>query len=951
MKSLAHILFLFSVVNLAIKFTNANNGLQHVLEIDVNFLNGTTKRAFIPETLFTECLGGNVLCPSLNANKSIDIRPRDSTGAILSEKIDENTMLEITDIADFKAILSATVSVANSESGKGLNDVRVKTYSCTEPPDAKLFASGSGDNMARIWDTNTGDELKEFNHNHAVTSVAFSPDNMMIASGSWDKTVKLFNASTGQILQTFQHPNPFNSDIGGVVGSLSFSPDGTKLVTGTYDGYTRMWDVRNGTLVDYYQTKGERVWDLSYSPDGKTVAIANAKNSTGNGHVWLWHVENGDDCLDWFQNNPAWGFKVWNHDLPNCLQKLNAHTDHVYSVAFSLDGNLMATASADHTVKIWETHNNTLVHTIGELDSNSFSYGHTNDVRCVTFSLNGNMLASGSDDGTVRVFTTSDWQLYDVFYYTNSDGEIKSVESVAFSPAGTKLIVGGFASTIMIIDLYAGVDDDPILQEIAVDGTVYSLAFRQQLDFETIYDRQLQFHCADNYVYNDTTATCEACPPGKYAQVLGVPEATFDVHDLTECISCYDDNHFNFRYTTQPGSGCLYCNAGDFYNHNNNACEECPGGWAGPAGTEASRCTECPNGYLPGYYDPHLPVHEHECEQCPPGREMSENNKECIACTRGKYNTEVGGTCKFCPAGKFTFNFLQKSTGCEHCKGGRFSIRDAEFGGGCIKCKDTEYLSLEDGKQVCKECNPYNFWLSRRETTYKNGWAAMKELYKWLQNAHKTTDALVYPVNKETLRGTGEGHLGHVFQADTGNTLVKALSGNLTDFTDFPAYGLFHTFCARLNVNRHYVNKRSLKMPTVQCGGPHVGKIFPFFYARGNTKFGATPYQFGYYIPNPEASTINGGVRKKRSLVDRSGCNLWILPNAGACYLYDKHVTMKLMSYNEDIARNNADSEWILDKADGTGDRFLTFGRCDGVTDIDDVEDPFASDISASYGS
>lgn len=948
MKSLACLLFLFSVVNLAIKFTNANNGLQHVLEIDVT-IDNTTKIAFIPENLFTECLGGNVMCPSNEF--PIDIKPKNSTGGILQDKIDEHTMLEIQNSAEFEAILHAVVAVSKSQSGMGLNGVRVKTYNCGTPLDAKLFASGSGgtsgsgDNTARIWDANTGDELKEFAHDHAVTSVAFHPNNEMIASGSWDKTVKLFNASTGQILQTFQHPNPFNSSIGGVVGSVSFSPHvTTKLATGTYDGYARIWNLNNGSMLDGHSIyRYQRVWDLSYSPDGETVAIAYAEDDEGKGQVWLWHVENKENCVDWFQGNPAWGFKVWNTTSQSCLQKLDAHTDDVYSVAFSLDRNLMATASADHTVKIWETHNNGLglglgvypVHTIGELDSNGFSYGHTNDVRCVTFSLDGTMLASGSDDGDVRVFTTSDWELYDVFYYTNSDDESKSVQSVAFSPAGTKLIVGGFASTIMIIDLYY-VGVDPILQEIAVGSTVYSVAFRQQIDFETIYERQLQFHCADNYVFNDLTATCEACPSGKYAQVLGVPEATFNVHDLTECISCNDDNPFNFRYTTHNDSGCLFCNAGEFFNHaqaddlfapcvGDACCTVCPSGWAGPAGTEASVCTQCPGGWAPGYYDPHNPGHEHECGECPTGTEVVEREvnglvtQQCLSCTRGKYNDEVASTCKDCPIGFSSGNIEHYKTGCVKCLNGRFSIRNLKDNY-CMKCKDTEYLSLEDGKQVCKECNPYNFWLSRRETTYKNGWAVMKELYEWLKNS----------VENGALPNH---HLGHVFQESIGNELVQALSGNLTDFTDFNTSKLLYTFCARLNVNTHIVNGNSFKMATVQCESRSLGKIFPFYIG---AEYRATPYQLGYYIIDPYSTTVEGSegtkgaLAKKRSLVDRGNCGLY---RQSVCYYYDEEVSNVIAEYNVNMGTARPYSQevrdnWIIDDPIFAGDLTLTLGRC-----------------------
>ena len=67
----------------------------------------------------------------------------------------------------------------------------------------------------------------------------------------------------------------------------------------------------------------------------------------------------------------------------------------VYSVAFSLDGQVLASGSRDNTVKLWEVSSGGLLQTLE---------GHTESVDSVTFSPNGKLIASGGRDGTIRLW-------------------------------------------------------------------------------------------------------------------------------------------------------------------------------------------------------------------------------------------------------------------------------------------------------------------------------------------------------------------------------------------------------------------------------------------------------------------------------------------------------------------------------------------------------------------
>jgi hypothetical protein len=87
--------------------------------------------------------------------------------------------------------------------------------------------------------------------------------------------------------------------------------------------------------------------------------------------------------------------KIWAIPSERQLRRLTGHTGAVNSVAFSPDGGLLASGSTDKTVKVWNVSTWTAEHTLR---------GHTAQVTSVAFSRDGRLLASGSDDGTVKVW-------------------------------------------------------------------------------------------------------------------------------------------------------------------------------------------------------------------------------------------------------------------------------------------------------------------------------------------------------------------------------------------------------------------------------------------------------------------------------------------------------------------------------------------------------------------
>ena len=149
-------------------------------------------------------------------------------------------------------------------------------------PDRATLASGNEDGTIHLWDTTTGQRLKNLpGHTDHVNSVVFSPDGRTLASdGSWDETVRLWDVSTGRLLHTLAGT--------GYLESVSFSPDGKMIASGGGwdDPVVRLWDVETGR--DLHALTGHTGEHASFSPDGRTLASVNSGDA-----IRLWDVSTG----------------------------------------------------------------------------------------------------------------------------------------------------------------------------------------------------------------------------------------------------------------------------------------------------------------------------------------------------------------------------------------------------------------------------------------------------------------------------------------------------------------------------------------------------------------------------------------------------------------------------------------------------------------------------------
>jgi predicted NACHT family NTPase len=130
--------------------------------------------------------------------------------------------------------------------------------------------------------------------------------------------------------------------------------------------------------------------------------------------------------------------KVWNTAGGRLILDLKGHTDDILCVAFSPDGDRLASASSDSKVKIWDADSGQEMQTLE---------GHTFGVNCVAFSPDGKRLASASADKMVKVWDTVSGQVT-----LTLKGHTFGIPSVAFSPDGKRLASAGFDRTVRVWD-------------------------------------------------------------------------------------------------------------------------------------------------------------------------------------------------------------------------------------------------------------------------------------------------------------------------------------------------------------------------------------------------------------------------------------------------------------------------------------------------------------------
>ena len=197
------------------------------------------------------------------------------------------------------------------------------------------------------------------------------------------------------------------------------------------------------------------IGDVAWSPDGTRLAVT---SSIG---IWLYDAATGDEvALLTGHTDRVWSvvfspdgqtlasgswdetIRLWEVASGQEKATLEGHTGPVTSVSFSPDGQTLASGSLDKTVRLWE---------VASGQEKATLEGHTSGVFSVSFSPDGQTLASGSDDGTIRL-----WEVASGQEKATLEGHTSGVFSVSFSPDGQTLASRGSDGTIRLWEVASG---------------------------------------------------------------------------------------------------------------------------------------------------------------------------------------------------------------------------------------------------------------------------------------------------------------------------------------------------------------------------------------------------------------------------------------------------------------------------------------------------------------
>jgi len=293
-------------------------------------------------------------------------------------------------------------------------------------PDGQLIASSSPKETI-LWRKDGSSYRHLKGPSPRSSSVAISPDSQTIANVGADQSVKLWRKD-GTLLHSLKGHQ-------GSIRKVPFSPDGKMVASSSSDRTIKLWRV-DGTEIATFRGHTAGTWGVAFSPDGSTLA-----SSSGDKTVKLWRlaeVLNKKRKLDSRS-------QVKSED--SLIKTLQGHNSTVIDVAFSPNGELIASVSEDRTAKVW-SRDGKLLHTLE---------GHDSGIWSVAFSPEGQTIATGSNDGIIKLWKSDGTLL------TNLIGHSGGVKGLAFAPDGKTLASAAEDKTVILWNLEQSVELDKVV--------------------------------------------------------------------------------------------------------------------------------------------------------------------------------------------------------------------------------------------------------------------------------------------------------------------------------------------------------------------------------------------------------------------------------------------------------------------------------------------------------
>eukprot|EP00727_Mastigamoeba_balamuthi_P007788 m51a1_g363 putative lst8p (309) ;mRNA; r:599797-600845 len=263
----------------------------------------------------------------------------------------------------------------------------------------KMLVAVAGNPHVRLFEVNTKspNPVSSYDgHKSNVTALGFQCESKWMYTSSEDATLKIWDLRTPNCQRDYKCSSPMNC--------AQLHPNQTDIIVGDQDGRLSLWDLRSSTRCREHLIDGgdSSIRALSVCPDGKKCAVA-----TNRGVIYIVSLATALE---------SGGFPI--------AQQFRAHNTYILQLAYSPDSSMLASASADHTVRLWSA--------IEEYKLGKVLTGHQRWVWDCAFSADSAYLVTGSSDHVARL-----WDLNRGETIRHYAGHHKAISCVALNDTAT----------------------------------------------------------------------------------------------------------------------------------------------------------------------------------------------------------------------------------------------------------------------------------------------------------------------------------------------------------------------------------------------------------------------------------------------------------------------------------------------------------------------------------